>query len=147
VPVNPPGQFVDTALDRAAPSGLGAARHIQTEDDLLALLLIHTWTLTTGRVLRSDVPPAQLSEDELIAFWADDYIAPAGAVPAGAVPAGAVPAGAVPAAGSPAPAAGSPAPAAGSPAPAAGSSPAPAGNATAGIGGGKESGGAQAFYP
>jgi hypothetical protein len=43
-----------------------------SDDDLLALVLIHTWTLVTGRTLRSDVPPQELSEEELIDFWADD---------------------------------------------------------------------------
>ena len=47
----------------------------------MAFLLIHTWMLATGRILRSDVPPAQLSEDELIAFWADDHIAGAAREP------------------------------------------------------------------
>ena len=61
-----------TPPHRRAASGRGRA---QTEDDLLAFLLIHTWTLTTGRVLRSDVPPAELSAAELIAFWADERTA------------------------------------------------------------------------
>lgn len=52
-----------------------ASRHHQSEDDLLAFLLVNTWTLITGRVLRSDVPPSQLSVEELIDFWADDFIA------------------------------------------------------------------------
>jgi hypothetical protein len=43
-----------------------------SDDDLLALVLIYTWTLVTGRTLRSDVPPQELSEEELIDFWADD---------------------------------------------------------------------------
>ena len=30
-------------------------------------------SLTTGRTLRG-VPPRSLTEDELISFWADDYI-------------------------------------------------------------------------
>ena len=38
------------------------------------MLLIDTWTLTTGRTLR-DVPPCQLTEEELIDFWADYLIA------------------------------------------------------------------------
>ncbi len=41
------------------------------EQALLALTLITTWALATGRTLRSDVPPSQLTEDELIDFWAD----------------------------------------------------------------------------
>jgi hypothetical protein len=44
-----------------------------SDDDLLALVLINTWTLVTGRMLRSDVPPRELSEEELIDFWADDH--------------------------------------------------------------------------
>jgi hypothetical protein len=42
------------------------------EDALLARVLITSWSLASGRTLRSDVPPQQLTEDELIAFWADD---------------------------------------------------------------------------
>jgi hypothetical protein len=42
------------------------------EDALLARVLITSWSLASGRTLRSDVPPHQLTEDELIAFWADD---------------------------------------------------------------------------
>lgn len=45
-----------------------------TEDDLVARLLIHTWMLTTGRTLRSDIQPHELAEEELINFWADDYL-------------------------------------------------------------------------
>jgi hypothetical protein len=41
-------------------------------DDILAAVLIRMWTLASGRTLRSDVPPDQLSREELIAFWADD---------------------------------------------------------------------------
>jgi hypothetical protein len=47
-------------------------------DELLARLLITGWTLITGRVLRADVPPHQLSEGELISFWADDQTAASG---------------------------------------------------------------------
>jgi hypothetical protein len=43
------------------------------EDAPLARVLITSWSLATGRTLRSDVPPQQLTEDELIAFWADDH--------------------------------------------------------------------------
>ena len=45
------------------------------EDELLARVLITSWTLTTGRTLRADVPPYLHSADELISFWADDLIA------------------------------------------------------------------------
>ena len=45
------------------------------EDELLARVLITSWTLTTGRALRPGVPPQSHSADELISFWADDQIA------------------------------------------------------------------------
>jgi hypothetical protein len=44
---------------------------------LLARVLITSWSLATGRTLRSAGPQA-LTEDELISFWADDKIASAG---------------------------------------------------------------------
>jgi len=62
------------AEQTAARQCPGHPRHDQAEDYLLALLLVNTWRLTTGRMLRSDVPPAQLSSEELISFWADDHI-------------------------------------------------------------------------
>jgi len=43
------------------------------EDELLARVLITSWSLTTGRTLRG-VSPQSLTEDELISFWADDHI-------------------------------------------------------------------------
>jgi hypothetical protein len=43
-------------------------------DELLGSLLISTWSLTTGRQLRCDVPPEKLTEQELIDFWADDQL-------------------------------------------------------------------------
>ena len=49
-----------------------AVRHAD-EDELLARVLITSWSLTTGRTLRG-VPPQSLTEDELISFWADDHI-------------------------------------------------------------------------
>jgi hypothetical protein len=45
-----------------------------SEDELIALLLIHTWTLITGKTLRCDVPPQELTEEELIDFWSDDHL-------------------------------------------------------------------------
>lgn len=45
---------------------------LRSDDELIARLLIHTWTLTTGRTLRGDVPPHELTEEELIDFWSDD---------------------------------------------------------------------------
>lgn len=43
------------------------------EDELLARVLITSWSLATGRTLRSAAPQT-LTEDELISFWADDHI-------------------------------------------------------------------------
>ncbi len=62
----------DTArpADRATPAGQEPA------DDFLAAVLIRMWALASGRSLRRDVPPAQLSEEELIDFWADDMSSP-----------------------------------------------------------------------
>jgi hypothetical protein len=78
MPVNPSARYAEAGPDFAPSSGAFASHRAQAKDDVLAFLLIHTWTLITGRVLRSDVPPTELSEDELIAFWADDHIAPTG---------------------------------------------------------------------
>jgi hypothetical protein len=44
------------------------------EDELLARVLITSWSLATGRTLRG-VAPQALTEDELISFWADEKIA------------------------------------------------------------------------
>jgi hypothetical protein len=38
----------------------------------MAGLLIRMWALASGRTLRSDIRPEQLSSEELIRFWADD---------------------------------------------------------------------------
>ncbi len=81
MPANPPHPRADATAAGVAGTGLGQGACSQAEENLLAFLLIHTWTLTTGRILRSDVPPAQLSEDELIAFWADDHISHAAREP------------------------------------------------------------------
>ena len=50
-----------------------AVRHAN-EDELLARVLVTSWTLATGRTLRAGVPPHSHSEEELISFWADDHI-------------------------------------------------------------------------
>ena len=49
------------------------AVRLANEDELLARVLITSWSLATGRTLRA-VPPQSLTEDELISFWADDHI-------------------------------------------------------------------------
>ena len=65
----------------ASDSGVNASRRFPSqtrrssgEDELLARVLITSWSLATGRTLRG-VPPQALTEDELISFWADDKIA------------------------------------------------------------------------
>ena len=62
--------------DSGAKPGRGfSSREVRhaSEDELLARVLITSWSLTTGRTLRG-VPPQSLTEDELISFWADDHI-------------------------------------------------------------------------
>ena len=66
----------------ASDSGAMSRRNLRVrsvdwanEDELLARVLITSWTLVTGRTLRPGVPPYSLSADELISFWADDLIA------------------------------------------------------------------------
>ena len=78
MPATPLAAPQESGRAREVP-GLYAFVRVQTQDDVLASLLICAWTVTSGRVLRSDVPPAQLSEEELIAFWADDHVALSGA--------------------------------------------------------------------
>ncbi len=69
------------ASGSAANSGRGiflrAARHAN-EDELLARVLITSWTLATGRTLRAGATPQSLSEEELIDFWADGEMADEG---------------------------------------------------------------------
>ncbi|GAA2436690.1 hypothetical protein GCM10010191_59340 [Actinomadura vinacea] len=51
-----------------------------TDLGLLALTLIATWSVRTGRHLRA-VSVDDLSPDELIEFWADDQLEPPYAAP------------------------------------------------------------------
>jgi hypothetical protein len=44
------------------------------DDELLALLLITSWALATGRTMPAGISPQLLSAEELISFWADDHI-------------------------------------------------------------------------
>ena len=43
-----------------------------SDDDLLAFLLVCIWVLATGRPFPR-VPLQQMTEQQLIDFWADDY--------------------------------------------------------------------------
>lgn len=47
-------------------------------DDELAALYVRMWSLASGRRLRPGVRPDQLTEGELIAFWADDMTSRSG---------------------------------------------------------------------
>ncbi len=65
----------------ASDSGVNASRGVPRqarrsagEDELLARVLITSWSLATGRTLRG-VAPQALTEEELISFRADDKIA------------------------------------------------------------------------
>jgi hypothetical protein len=48
-----------------------------TGDELIAQLLIHTWMLTTGKTLPYGILPGDLTEEDLIDFWADEQMQPA----------------------------------------------------------------------
>jgi hypothetical protein len=69
-----------SGLRYASDSGAKARRKFfsravrrANEDELLARVLITSWSLTTGRTLRC-APPQTLTKEELISFWADDHI-------------------------------------------------------------------------
>ena len=81
----PPGERESGAIPRRGLP-LWAASHAGDDDVILARLLITSWTLATGRTLRSDVPPRFLSDEELISFWADERMTADLAVPADDVP-------------------------------------------------------------
>ena len=62
-----------------------------SHDEFVARLLIDIWTLATGRTLRCDVPPHELTAEELIDFWSDDHLdAENGSLPRGGAQAGEV---------------------------------------------------------
>ncbi len=72
--VSPPGHASDSGpLPRRNFRAKPAYR--EDEDELLARVLVTSWTLVTGRTLRAGVPPHSHSEEELISFWADDHLA------------------------------------------------------------------------
>jgi hypothetical protein len=60
------------------PSSPGRPDMDDMDDEFMAGLLIRMWALASGRTLRSDVRPEQLSSEELIRFWADDLTRPSG---------------------------------------------------------------------
>lgn len=42
------------------------------DDDTLAAMYLRMWSLATGRRLQPGVRLEELTEDELVGFWADD---------------------------------------------------------------------------
>jgi hypothetical protein len=73
-----------SGIHRASDSGVNTRRRFFSrtvyhadEDELLARVLITSWSLATGRTLRPGTPQS-LTEEELINFWADDQIGIAG---------------------------------------------------------------------
>lgn len=62
----------------ARPAGSRHEGPADADEQQLADTLVRMWSLASGRRLRPGVRPCELSEDELIAFWADDFTAPCG---------------------------------------------------------------------
>lgn len=48
------------------------------DDNLLAAMYIRMWALASGRPWPRNVPPSELTEEELVGFWADDLRVAAG---------------------------------------------------------------------
>jgi hypothetical protein len=66
--------FIADRRDRS-PGGTtawAACPCLVLEDELLADVLVRMWALASGRRPRPGVRPEQMSEEELISFWADD---------------------------------------------------------------------------
>lgn len=72
-----PAESPRATPDRGVPN---TARRIAgtAEDALLAAVLVRMWALASGRSLPREVPPAELTPEELIDFWADDFTAASG---------------------------------------------------------------------
>jgi hypothetical protein len=66
------------AARRPSPEPRPVTAPEEPGDEFLAAVLIRMWALASGRILRRDVPPDQLSTEELIEFWADDMTPPSG---------------------------------------------------------------------
>ena len=67
--VGPPPTSDQQATRRG---GLAGPDGGEEDDEFMAGLLIRMWALASGRTLRADVRPEELSSEELIRFWADD---------------------------------------------------------------------------
>jgi hypothetical protein len=77
VPGPSPATADPPAADMPAP-GRSSLAGDDGDDEFMAGLLIRMWALASGRTLRSDIRPEQLSGEELIRFWADDLTPPPG---------------------------------------------------------------------
>lgn len=53
------------------PTGESDRAHGTVDDGLVAALLMRMWALASGHAM-PEGPPDQLSEEDLIEFWADD---------------------------------------------------------------------------
>lgn len=62
------GTTLPTECRAAAGKPAGAG-----DDGLLAALYMRMWALASGRPLPRNVPPGELTEEELVSFWADDF--------------------------------------------------------------------------
>jgi hypothetical protein len=69
-----PGYPASPVVRTASPASPPGVRQAPCtgDDDLLAAVLFRMWALASGRRLPRDVRPDQLTEEELIGFWADD---------------------------------------------------------------------------
>lgn len=77
-PIGNPCTHNQSLSDNILPRGTGENAvddhmAMSDADEQFAALLVRMWSLASGRRLRPDVRPDQLSMDELIAFWADDF--------------------------------------------------------------------------
>lgn len=67
-----PDVIASTALPTARRTAAGKTAG-SGDDSLLAALYMRMWALASGRPLPRDVPPGELTEEELVSFWADDF--------------------------------------------------------------------------
>jgi hypothetical protein len=75
-----PAATADSPHEVSNPGPLHAARRTAgtAEDALLAAVLVRMWALASGRSLPREVPLGELTAEELITFWADDFSAASG---------------------------------------------------------------------
>ncbi|GAA2626645.1 hypothetical protein GCM10010411_74520 [Actinomadura fulvescens] len=95
-PAGPPQTSAPTGEQE--PGGVGSAHATsasrasalpRSEDELMVMLLVTTWRVHTGRTLRP-APIDQLTDTELIDFWADPACEPLPGTPTPGTPASSV---------------------------------------------------------